>query len=242
MTDISIYTFTLGGRPKYLWDCAESVFEDMAFNKLRYNHHIICQGPSLSAKDKEGLESLECIVHEWPENIGIGAGINKIMPELDGALLFKMDDDCKIISQDFFTQAWTLHKKFPNECFNPYPVGLTGHPGGPRGFKHSVWHDPKTDTVYTRRHVNHLGGFSRFTPASIIKGFTFPNDLISGISGSEDGSFSKYCQSNNIPMFYLENALVVEHAESTVGQVVRYYDYFKDRQYESALSKTEVIE
>ena len=237
--DISVITFTLGTRDKYLFNCLDSVYNDGFLGKVE--HHVIFQG---SVPD-EGVRgclstykqtpSYELIIHEWPQNIGIGAGLNKILSECTGDLILKLDDDAKIISEDFFDNALSIHKKFPNSCFNPYPIGLIGNPGGPRAIDHSVWYDKQNDKVWTRRHVPHLGGFSRFTPAHIIKSFKFSSDLIPGISGTEDGDFSRHCLANNIEMFYLESGLAVEHNESTLGQVVRYQEYFKNRSYESTV-------
>lgn len=247
--DISIITFTLGGRDTYLKTCLEASASDIfdTDNNIKIEHHVVFQGCKLPSfvfdifAYQNLLNNYEFFIHEWPENIGIGAGLNKILPECKGELIFKMDDDCKIISQGFFDTAWTIHKKFPTSVFSPFPLGLTGNPGGPKGFKHSVWHDKSTDTIYTRRHVTHVGGFARFAPASVIKGFTFPNDLVPGISGAEDGYFSQHCNNNKIEMFYLERGLVVEHNESTPGQVIRYPEYFKCRNYENSL-KTEIVE
>ena len=248
--DISVITFTMGGRSRYLQACIDSVYEDIEltdYRKVSIEHHLILQGYSKKQLEEdlcgtwEDSNSYKFIVHDWPKNIGIGAGLNKILPECKGDLILKLDDDAKIISKDFFENALALHKKFPNSCFNPYPCGLTGNPGGPRGYKHSVWYDKPNEKIWTRRHTHHLGGFSRFSPANIIKNFKFPNDLIKGISGTEDGDFSTYCNSHNIDMFYLENGLIVEHNDSTPGQVVRYPDYFKDRSYEGSI-KIEVIE
>ena len=248
--DISIITFTLGGRPRYLAQCLDSVYNDinnqLVFDEIKVEHHLVLQG-ALRTKESATIDYFKetgcykLIVHEWPQNIGIGAGLNVILPLCEAPLIFKMDDDCKIVSRDFFESALALHRRFPNSCFSPYPCGLTGNPGGPRGFKHSIWYDKLNDRIYTRRHVTHLGGFARFSPAHIIKNFQFPNDLIPGISGTEDGNFSTHCSRSTIEMFYLENGLIVEHNEATPGQTVRYPEYFSGRNYESSLN-IEVLE
>lgn len=256
MFDISVITFTLGGRDRYLFKCIDSVYQKEIDEQYIYEvdctspkieHHLIFQGTIPSPELKQALSVYresgfyKLIIHEWPTNIGIGAGLNKILAECKGELIFKMDDDCEIVSKDFFGRAYALHKRFPNSCFSPFVVGLIRNVGGATGFKHSVWHDKQNNNVYTRRHTTHLGGISRFSPAHIIKNFTFQNDLIKGISGVEDTDFSQYCNNKKIEMFYLENDLIVQHADSTLGQIVRYPDYFKDRKYEGSL-KIEVIE
>jgi hypothetical protein len=117
----------------------------------------------------------------------------------------------------------------PDIVFSPYPVGLINNPGGPRGNRHEVIYSEVTDTYYTLRYVSHVGGFARISP-SFTKNWKFDNDLIPGISGSEDSQFSLKCQQLNIPMAYLENAIVVEHQESTLGQHSRYgNNYFNGR-------------
>ena len=165
--DISIITFTLGGRDRYLAQCLNSVYNDineqLIPNEFKVEHHVILQGVLRT----QGIETIldffketgcyKLIVHEWPQNIGIGAGLNAILPQCEGNLILKLDDDAKIVSRDFFESALALHRRFPNSCFSPYPCGLTGNPGGPRGFKHSIWYDKLNDRFYTRRHVTHLG-------------------------------------------------------------------------------------
>lgn len=245
--DISIITFTLGGRSRYLQACIDSVYENTDQYNINAEHHLILQGYSKEKFEEdlcgwwEDTENYKFIVHEWPENIGIGAGLNKIIPQCMAPLIMKMDDDCKIISQNFFESAINIHKRFPNSVFSPFPVGLIRSLGGVPGFKHSVWHDKENGKYYTRRHVSHVGGFARFAPAHIMKEFKFPNDLTKGISGTEDGDFSTYCNSKNIEMFYLENDMVVEHNESGFGQILRYPEYFTGRSWESTV-KIEVVE
>lgn len=245
--DISVITFTLGGRSRYLQACIDSVYIDSRQENFSVEHHLVLQGYSKEQLEEdlcgtwENSDNYKFIIHEWPENIGIGAGLNKIIPQCTAPLIMKMDDDCEIISKEFFGRALELHKKFPNDVFSPYPVGLINNPGGPRGFKHTVWKSEETGAIYTRRHVTHVGGFARFTPKSMFDNFKFSSDLIAGISGNEDGQLSQYCGAAGTTMFYLENAMIVEHNESTLGQVVRYPEYFKNRSNESNM-KIEVIE
>lgn len=246
---ISIITFYVGGRDNYLLKSVNSVLKETLLSdtdNVFYEYHIIGQGCEIPEKvinelklTNMMLKNIEFYIHKWDKNIGIGAGLNKILPLCTGDLIFKMDDDCSIVSEDFFPHAIDLFTRFPNSVFSPYPVGLINNPGGPRGFKHSVY-KKSDEQVYTRRHVTHVGGFARFAPASIIKNFTFANDLISGVSGTEDGQFSAYCVQNNIEMFYLENAMVVEHIDSTLGQIVQLPEYFKNRSNESN-TKVEVV-
>lgn len=244
--DISIITFTLGGRPKYLIGCLDSVYDDinnqLIEGEIKIEHHLIFQGEGGAPEIEPYLhyfketKSYKLVTHKWPENIGIGAGLNKILPECNGKLIFKADDDCKIISSDFFEKAWSLYNRFPTSVFSPFPTGLIANLAGPRGYQHRVWMDKHSNKVYTKRMVHHMGGFARFAPRSLFDNFKFENDLIPGISGTEDGQLSSYCVTNNIEMFYLENGLVVEHNDSSLGQILRYPEYFISRNSESKIT------
>jgi glycosyltransferase involved in cell wall biosynthesis len=250
MVDISVVTFTLGGRNEYLFRCLDSVYQKeieeqyiygVDCTSLKIEHHLIFQGAMPAPEIKQALsvyresDYYKLIIHYWPENIGIGAGLNKILPECKGDLIFKMDDDAKIISSDFFDKAYALYKRFPNSVFSPLPCGLLRSPGGPPALNHKVWWDKTNDIIWTKRIVNHVGGFARFAPKTIMEKFKFSNDLIPGISGTEDGQLSSYCNSNNIEMFYLEDGLIVSHQETCYGQLLRNPEYFAGRSWESTI-------
>ena len=235
--DISIVTFTLGGRNKYLIQCLDSVYNDInqqvVKDEIKIEHHLVFQG-SYDEELSSFLDyfkpnpSYTLVVHKWPENIGIGAGLNKIIPECKGDLIFKFDDDAKIISGDFFEKALSLHKYLPNAIFSPQPIGLVNNISGPPAVSRQLIHDSNNNEYIMIRNVNHVGGFARFSPRSIFESFKFSPDLIKGISGAEDGNLSQYALSQNIQMFYVETGMVVEHNEG-LGQLARYPEYFKYR-------------
>jgi len=228
---ISIYMLTMG-RWDYVRKALESIEYADRFDDIEIRIDLCCQGvkppPGFS---RENYLTLALKIHEWPENIGIAAGMNRIIPDLDGDLIMKMDEDCKIVSNDFFLHVAEIHKLMPYICFSPYPVGLINNPGGVRGLSHEVIWSKDLDQYYTLRDVDHLGGFARIMPAYFAKKFILQPDLgIPGASGNEDGQISKFLNSMGIRMAYLENAIVVEHQESTLGQHARYGDtYFKGR-------------
>lgn len=215
--EISIYTFTLG-RTKYLLENTNSYTPNQ-----NIEHHVCFQGCTPVVLPQH------CISHAWPENIGIASGMNKILPLLKGDIIMKMDDDCKIISSNFFTHVKEIAKLKPNIVFSPYPVGLINNPGGIRGNRHEVIYSQELDTYYTLRYVDHVGGFARLSPG-FTKHWKFEHDLMDNASGNEDIQFSRKCNQEQIPMAYLENAIIVEHQESTLGQHKRYgKEYFKGR-------------
>lgn len=230
---IDLYTFYLGGRPKYLQRCIDSISTAVMQTDSEIVHHICLQGCKLEPHiyiPRIGNYTIN--IHHWESNIGIGLGINKIKSEFKYPYCMKIDDDCLIHSSFFFNHVKELNEQLVGCVYSPYPVGLINNPGGVHSNpkQHSVIYSDKTDTWYTLRRVPHVGGFARISPTQLIVDCEFLEDLSQTQSGNEDGVFSNFCNSRNIPMYYLENALVVEHQESTIGQHKRYgTEYFGKR-------------
>jgi len=229
---ISLYTFTMG-RSFYLHRFLRAIVRAGATHAGRVEHHLCCQGvdldpEALAITRDSGLPNLRFEVHRWPENIGLQAGINRIVPQLQGDLIVKIDDDCLILSDDFFDHVRAVARLEPRATFSPYPVGLIGTPGGPAALDRHVRYSAETDTYYTFRRVDHVGGLCRISPASLVREWRLEPGRSVDVR-NEDTQMSRLCRENGIAMFYLENALVVEHQESTLGQEARYQEYFAKR-------------
>jgi hypothetical protein len=217
------------GRELYLQKLVESIILNLD-NNIELEHHICFQGALPSEELEEYLDCFKHIqLHVWPQNIGIAEGMNKIIPRLSGDLICKFDDDCLIHSRNFFKHVDEIHRIHSDLVFSPYPIGLINNPGGVLSKNHEVRYGDIMNTYYTFRYVGHIGGFARIAPAKLVKNWNFSPDLIPGMSGTEDGQHSSLCQQNGIRMAYLENAIVVEHQESTLGQHERYKNYFGER-------------
>ena len=222
---ISVYTVTLG-RELYLTRLIESI--EKLGGRTPDEHIIAFQGVKPSGELRNLLNSKPYIkTIEWDTNCGIDAAVNKIVPILQGDLLIKMDEDCIIRSPDFFIHTEEIARVNPNLIFSPYPVGLIGNPGGVLSNSRDVKYGEKTDTYYTFRYVHHIGGFARISP----KNCNWQLNINPNIVGhSEDGVYSTLANQLGVRMAYLENALIVEHQESTLGQHQRYGEtYFKGR-------------
>lgn len=229
---ISVYTFTLG-RPLYLHRTLRAVMDAAAEYEGSIEHHICFQGvepdASTVALIEEGRSgNLSFEIHPWSENIGISAGMNRIIPQLSGSLIVKMDDDCLIRSDDFFFHAETIAELKPRAVFSPFPVGLIETPGGPPAIERDVVRSPRSDTYYTFRRVDHIGGLCRVAPSEIVRKWVMDPNI--GIGGSDDNQHSALCLAHDIDMFYLENALIVEHLESSLGQRARYGGYLETKE------------
>ena len=224
MKKISIYTLTMGR-----WFYLKQLINSIEYDE-NIEHYIIYQGLSPTEELIDIMNSEGIIPVILENNIGIAMAMNMIYKKLTGDIIIKLDEDAKIISKDFFKHVREIHTMSPKLVFSPYPVGLINNPGGVLSKNHQIGYSKNTDTYYTMRIVNHIGGFARISPKEYTIDWVFDNDLIAGSSGNEDGQHSTKCIQNNIPMAYLENCLIVEHQESTLGQHKRYgEEYFKGR-------------
>ena len=226
---ISIYTLTMG-RELYLRRLLESI--KLLGGSAPFEHYIVWQGvkPSeeFSLFVEEEHSHIKMILRD--KNEGIASTMNFILPQLKGKAIMKLDEDAILRSPEFFDHVQELNRMFPNLVFSPFPVGLINNLGGPQSDQRRVAYSEKTDTYYTLRLVAHIGGFARVSPADPTASWTFENDLSDTASGSEDGQHSRKCIEQHLGMAYLENALIVEHQESTLGQHARYGDsYFGKR-------------
>ncbi len=230
---ISIYTFALT-RDLYLERLIESIKTSSV--NVPFEHHIAFQGVKPNTELLRFFEHLTdsgypVRVHMWDRNYGTGEGNNRILKVVNGNIIIKMDDDCIVRSPDFLETVMEIHRLIPTAVFSPYPVGLIRNSGGvPPSAAHIVKHSPRYDAFYTLRPVAHIGGLARIMPRSSIADFVWPDDYNQNTSGIEDSRFSDHCNASGTPMYYLENALIVEHQESTLGQHCRYgADYFGTR-------------
>lgn len=220
---LSIYTFTLG-REYYLNNLLRSI-KQQNLTGIDIEHIVVCQGVNIDSANKSDFTKFVY----WDKNVGIAEGMNRILPTLKGDIIIKLDEDALLYGTEFFQHVLHVVDQKPDAVWSPYPVGLIRNPGGPYGLDHEVIYSPTSNTYYTLRKVNHVGGFARISPGH-TKQWKFDNDLSQGQSGNEDVQFSGKCKHYGIEMFYTENTLIVEHQESTLGQHTRYGEsYFKGR-------------
>lgn len=216
---ITVITVTIGGRDFYLRKAIQSVLDSVGKEEIQ--HIIVFNGTTiLNLAPQQYNYDSEII--QLTDRTSIGEALNATKDMIKGDLVLKMDDDCLIQSKNFFDHARAVNILEPRICFSPFPVGLIGNLGGVQSNERKVIYSLDTDTYYTLRKVNHIGGFARFCPSLYAKNITFI-----GKAHDEDGQFST--RYNNLGMYYLENSLIVEHQESTLGQHERYKNYFEER-------------
>lgn len=219
---ISIFTTTIG-RELYLRRQVESLIK--LGGNVEYEHHILFQKYMPSNEFVEFAAKYSYVYHFQPEIINIGTALKNITSLLKGDLVIKLDDDAQVRSDNFLNSIELISQLIPGAVFSPYPVGLINNPGGVPSKDHRVKYCKENDTYYTFRKVNHIGGFARVSPKQFLEQIRLSNS-----GHTEDVEFSNFCRAKNIDMFYLENGLIVEHQESTLGQHSRYGDeYWKGR-------------
>ena len=225
---ISIFTNTIG-REFYLKKNIKAI-EKQLRNNVDIEHNIIFSGCTPTNDFVDFLNSLNVnyrskIKLETTKDISsIGKNLNYAASNASGKLFLKLDDDAEILTDNFFNHILEINKLKPNSVFSPFPIGLINNLGGVKAISHEVIFSEKMNVYYTLRKTDHVGGFCRICPTNLIKQIKFTD------SHNEDTEFSSFVRSNNLEIFYLENSIVVEHMESTLGQHKRYGNsYFKGR-------------
>ena len=161
------------------------------------------------------------------ELASIGVLLNELSPSFKGRITFKLDDDAALRSPSFFQSILDVHSILGDAMFSPFPVGLIGNLGGPAvEGQRKVVHSQERDIYYTLRPVKHVGGFARISPTGVLQDVKFSD------AHKEDGELSAHCLAKGIPMFYLENGLIVEHQETMLGQKLRCGEAYFRRHYQ----------
>jgi hypothetical protein len=226
---LSIFTIsTSPNRELYLKRLMTSVMRNAG--SYDFEHVIFFQGTPPTEEFKQWIKQSFPSCYNYKmlydrEVVCVGFAIKKLLPYLKGDIIMKLDDDAKLYSEDFVNHINAIHQLIPDATFSPYPVGLIGNPGGVLSQDRCVKYSQQNDIYYTFRKVHAVGGLARISPRWIYDKVDFIKD-----GHIEDGEYSAQCRSLNLPMYYLENNLVVEHQESTLGQHERYGDnYFKGK-------------
>lgn len=216
---ISIFTATVG-REFYLQNLIDSIDKKWQ-DKSQFHHHIWVMGYKPFLK----IPYSNVTVHYKEQVSSIGAALREFVNTVDSTShIMKLDDDALLVSDGFGDVVSDLISINPNAVFSAYPVGLINNPGGPPKISHEVVESKILNKFYTMRRVPHVGGFCRVSPWSVVENARITD------SHNEDSEVSSYCNQNSIGMFYLENSLIVEHQESTLGQHARYgKEYFGAR-------------
>ena len=220
---INILTVTTG-REFYLRNLLTSFDKLSNWQKHEVRYHIVYQGiPSDEFLNFLRKFKFNILLSTTEYVHSIGAIMTKFKNDVKSDYFWKLDDDAKLCSDNMLDHIEALCSIYPDAIFSPYPVGLINNPGGVPSKQHHVIYSGKNDTFYTLRKVAHIGGFARIMPGYLLDRIHFSD------SHSEDTECASVFNALNLPMYYLENSLIVEHQESTLGQHERYKNYFNNR-------------
>lgn len=206
------------GRELYLKQLINSIDKLTNWQEHNFLHYLIYQGEPST----DFLLYINSIPYQKQLiiNRDVKKSIGKVMEEFKGIcssdIFWKLDDDALLYTPNSFDHIEELYKIHSNAVFSPYPVGFIERPGGASSIGHTVMYSKRLDKYYTLRKVNNIAGFARIMPVNILKQISFAD------RHDDDADCAIWCRRNNVPMFILENCLVVEHNETKYGQYLRY--------------------
>ena len=155
------------------------------------------------------------------ENIGIAKGWNECIKNIkmigNYDIVIKIDNDALMLTQDWLKEMVEVFERNRMVVLSPYVEGLEDSPGGVMR-QRSDGESPYiliNDKVMGM--VPNLGGIVFATTLKAIEDFKFPEEL----QGNKDYYLSKYLQSYNYNLLYMEE-LRVKHLGGKKGQVSDY--------------------
>ncbi len=166
------------------------------------------------------------------ENTGIAKGWNdaiKLIKETGAYdVIIKLDNDAEMMTRDWLKIMIEIFERNKKVILSPYVEGLEDSPGGV--LRQRLKGDPYVminDRVLGV--VPYLGGICWAAPAEVYNDFKFEEN--SFYTGGKDYIISKYAQSQEYGLFYMEE-LRLRHIDGTKGQKLKYPKYFEKRQEE----------
>lgn len=218
---IAVYTLTRD-RADYTERMVQSLNQ---FSGYSYDHYIVDNGSTDGTVNwiKNHSESFEQIFFN-PVNYGIGIASNQAldMIKLSGVeydLIVKMDNDCEIVTPNLFALMVEIFEVCGNMLLSPKVTGITNQP--------KREYDLFIKTNYKRKYkigrTGIVGGICHWMRAEIYQQYRYPM-LLSRAKGQDD-DFCDWAYKQSIPIGYVED-LLVNHMDSTAGQVEKYPEYF----------------
>ena len=210
---ISIITSCIN-RELYLKRLIDSIRLVGGHDKVEFEHFIVFQGspPSKNMQDyiarQPFSKSIQVGVTEVIEPVG--AVMNSIIKKAQYPIIFKIDDDCTLLTQDFLLRAFELCTKMPRAVI--YPAMLDGEcPQGTLG-------DRTRQSIYLEKSNLYL----TVGKATVASGKYFmPTDLAKSIPfiGQKDPQQVMVATIHeHLPVFQVLNGIAIEIQEGYSGQ------------------------
>lgn len=163
-------------------------------------------------------------------NVGITKADNHLLDRIfelgDYQIIIHVDNDCEFMTWGWLETLVDLWKRNHKLYVSPYPEGLVYNPGGAPRIGYS------NIGPYPIEVTQHIGGFCAFCDASAYRDFRWTDQFK---HGNQDSEASLEFRKRDFMPCYLPLHRVM-HMDTTLGQQVKYPEYFERRKIE----KTEV--
>lgn len=186
------------------------------WDKTEFEMFLIVQGSPLSMRTKTFIELLpfaKNIKTGYTEKIQpIGTVIRDTLDRVKYPIVFKIDDDCSLMSMDFLPRIEELCAKLPKSIVYPYIVdGETPLPA----------HPSKNQCIFLERCNLHI----TLGEAPLSSGkYIAPTELLKHIPFNQqnDAELIRIASLRwHLPVFQAQNGLVIEIQEGLSGQYYR---------------------
>lgn len=213
---ISIVTSCIK-RELYLYRLMESILSLGGWDKVAFEHFIVFQGAPPSDKMRQYLDSLpfaSSLKIGTTEKVEpIGAILFSTAKKAQYPIFFKIDDDCALMSRDFFPRIVELCIKMPRAIL--YPALVDGEM-------------PLTDIEPALKQTVFLEKNNVFVTVGKETGssgmYIIPLDMARDIpfEGQKDAeNVAVAALTNHLPIFQALNGLVIEIQDGHSGQAHR---------------------
>ena len=176
-----------------------------------------------SLKSDKIVQGIHLILNS--ENVGISVGNNQAIDAMKGKYDFiaSIDNDCKIHTDNWLKEMLHIFESHYQILLSPYIEGLVENAGGV----------PRYAYRNLRGHVvgltPHLGAICLMMHKSVFDTWRWnEKDFMHGL---QDLELTKHSKALGYVCAYVED-LRAEHIDSSVGQMKRFPDYFKERVYQ----------
>jgi hypothetical protein len=200
------------GRELYLNRLLNSARQ--TFLGVEFEWKIVLQGqsPSLDMiKTLEHEENVSYVIQEKP--LPVSVLLNQFARGCKYPFVLKLDDDALICSSDFLYKYAELTELIPDSVIYPFEIGGYTHEAPMN--KRQVVYAPKNNLFFSVAVATAPSGLASLYPKSFLLKTPIP-------SGQIDAEFLfSHAGYFKVPVYQLQNGLVVEHQEGIEGQEYR---------------------
>lgn len=210
---ISIITSCIG-RELYLKRLIDSIRTNGGWEHVEFEHLIVFQAQPPSERLKEYLNAQPFAAKLRLGTTGkvetMGKILNDAIHKAKYPIIFKIDDDCTLLSPDFLLRVYELTLKLPTAAF--YPAIVDGEiplTGGANHLRQCVYLE-KSNTYVT------IGDYIAASGKYIL-----PKSLAEQIHFTERADaiqVAAHCLQLHLPVFQAVNGIIIDNQDGFSGQ------------------------